>query len=95
MVVGCFMFVTVLEIGCYCERIECLVVMFGMYVRLTQVRTVVRTDNLAQASLSRLGEISRGSPRSFYVSCRSGDQTLFRARECLAQARGSRLSENA
>jgi len=37
---------------------------------------VVNTDNLAQASLPRLGEMSRGSPKAFYASCRSGDQTL-------------------
>jgi len=34
------------------------------------------TDNLAQASLPRLGEMSRGSPRAFCASCRSSDQNL-------------------
>ena len=32
---------------------------------MLQVRTVARTDNLAQASLSRLSETGRESPRSF------------------------------
>ncbi|QCD89981.1 hypothetical protein DEO72_LG4g933 [Vigna unguiculata] len=41
-----------------------------------QARTVANTDNLAQASWPRLGEMSRGTPRAFYASCRSGDQTL-------------------
>jgi len=36
----------------------------GMNVWLLQVRTVARTDNLAQASLSRLSETGRDSPRS-------------------------------
>jgi len=35
----------------------------GMQVWLMQVRTVARIDNLAQASLSRLGETNRGSPK--------------------------------
>jgi len=34
------------------------------------------TDNLAQASLPHLGEMSGGSPRAFCASCRSGDQNL-------------------
>jgi len=89
----CFCF-TILEIVCYYGCMGCLVILFGMYVWLIQVRTVARTDNLTQASLSRLGEISRGLPMPFYASCRSGDQILFWARECLAQARGSHLSEN-
>jgi len=41
-----------------------------------QVQVVANTDNLAQASWPHLGEMSRGSPRVFYASCRSGDQTL-------------------
>ncbi|QCD96248.1 hypothetical protein DEO72_LG6g950 [Vigna unguiculata] len=35
-----------------------------MNVWLLHVRTVVRTDNLAQAILSRLSEIGRDSPKS-------------------------------
>jgi len=34
----------------------------------------VSTDNLAQASLPRLGEMSRGSPRYSRAMGRSGDQ---------------------
>jgi len=49
-----------------------------------QARTMASTDNLAQASLPRLGKMSRGSPRAFYASCCSGDQTLFWASRCLA-----------
>ncbi|QCD86083.1 hypothetical protein DEO72_LG3g604 [Vigna unguiculata] len=43
---------------------------------------------LAQASMSRLGEINRGSPKRFHVSGRSGDPRPSRASEHLAQARG-------
>jgi len=38
---------------------------------------MVSTGFVAQASVSRLGEINRGSPRPFYASCRSGDQPCF------------------
>jgi len=36
-------------------------------------RTVVSSGFLAQASLSRLGEINRGSAKMFHVSGRSSD----------------------
>ena len=59
-----------------------------------QVRTVADTDRLAQASLTRPGEMCRGSPRAFWASGRLGDQGVFWASTQLAQAReGSRLSE--
>jgi len=48
----------------------------------------VRTDNLAQAGLPRLGEMIRGSPRPFRARGRSGDQLSL-------SERASRLSENA
>jgi len=51
-------------------------------------RTVVSTGFLVQASMSRLGEINRGSPKLLHASGRSGDPRLFWASECLAQARG-------
>ncbi|QCE05248.1 hypothetical protein DEO72_LG9g251 [Vigna unguiculata] len=41
-----------------------------------EARAVANTDNFAQASWPRLGEMSRGLPRVFYASCRPGDQTL-------------------
>jgi len=43
--------------------------------------TVARSDNLAQASLPRLGKMRRDSPRPFHASGRSGDQLNFE-REC-------------
>ena len=43
---------------------------------------------LAQASMARLGEINRGSPKMFHASGRSGDPRCSRASEHLAQARG-------
>jgi len=59
-----------------------------VWVRVVQVRTVANTDSLAQASLTRPGEMCGGSPR---VSCASGppgDQSVFWASRKLAQARG-------
>jgi len=56
-------------------------------------RTMMSIDTLAQARLSRPGETSRNRPGS-YSSSHSGEELLFWARWCLAQARGARLSEN-
>jgi len=46
-------------------------------VWLMQVRTMARADNLAQASLPRLGEMSRDSLRPFHASGRSSNQLSF------------------
>jgi len=43
---------------------------------------------LAQASISRLGEINIGSPKLLHASGRSGDPRCSWASEHLAQARG-------
>ncbi|QCE11001.1 hypothetical protein DEO72_LG10g2234 [Vigna unguiculata] len=48
----------------------------GIKTSSFQVRVVANTDYLAQASWPRLGEMSIGSPRVFYASRCSGDQTL-------------------
>jgi len=53
----------------------CVVIWMGNV--FVQVRTGARTDNLAQASLSGLSEIGRGSPRSFVWDCRLGFGTYF------------------
>jgi len=55
---------------------------------------VVSIGFLAQASVSCLGEINRGSPRLFYASCRSGDQPCFERMNVLLKQGESRLSEN-
>jgi len=49
---------------------------------------MVSTSFLAQASMSRLGEINRGSPKLLHTSDRSGDPRCSWASEHLAQARG-------
>ncbi|QCE05256.1 hypothetical protein DEO72_LG9g259 [Vigna unguiculata] len=49
----------------------------GCFASLFQVRTVADTDSLAQASLTRPGEMCRGSPRAFCASGRSGNQGVF------------------
>ncbi|QCE01491.1 hypothetical protein DEO72_LG7g2788 [Vigna unguiculata] len=46
-------------------------------VCVVQVQTVADTDRLAQASLTRPGEMCRGSPRAFCASGRPGDQSVF------------------
>jgi len=40
-------------------------------------RTVVSTGILAQASMSRLGEINKGSPKLLHASGRSSDPRPF------------------
>ena len=55
---------------------------------------MARAVNLAQASLLRLGEVSRGSPRLFHANGRLNDQFSFE-RASVSPRRGeSRLSEN-
>ena len=52
------------------------------------------TDFLAQASMSRLGEINRGSPKLLHANDRSGDPRPFFERASNSPKReGSRLSE--
>ncbi|QCE15236.1 hypothetical protein DEO72_LG11g2245 [Vigna unguiculata] len=62
---------------------------------LMQVRIVARADNLTQASLPRLGEMSRDSPRPFPASGRSSDQLSFERASVSLKRGESRLSENA
>jgi len=63
-------------------------------IQLLQVRTVAATDNLAQASLSRLGEVSRGSPRPSRVNGRPGDLLNFEQASVSLKRGESRQSEN-
>jgi len=60
------------------------IVVWGMLSSLLQVKTVAGTNKLAQASWSRLGEINRGSPKSFSTNGRPGDPLSFWASERLA-----------
>jgi len=46
---------------------------------------------LAQASMPRLDEINRGSPKVFYANSRSGDQPCFWASNVSLRRDGSRL----
>jgi len=78
VIVACAIFgFMILEILCCCGCLDCLDILFGICICVMQARTVASADNLAQASLPRLGKISRGSPKTFHASCRSGDQTLI------------------
>jgi len=63
-------------------------------IQLLQERTVAMTDNLAQASLSRLGEVSKGSPKPSRANGRSGDQLSFERASVSLKRGESRLSEN-
>jgi len=76
---------------------ECLVlagISFGCVKCDLQVRTVADTDRLAQASLTRPGEMCRGSPRPFCARGRLGDLGVFWASTQLAQARGISLKRD-
>ncbi|QCD78812.1 hypothetical protein DEO72_LG1g2448 [Vigna unguiculata] len=52
------------------------------------------TDNLAQASLSRLGKVSRGSPKPSRAKSRSGDPLSFEQASVSLRQGASRLREN-
>jgi len=54
--------------------VKCIVALFGLVWVCYASEQWVRTDNLAQASLPRPGEISRGSPRYSRARGLSGDQ---------------------
>ncbi|QCD93331.1 hypothetical protein DEO72_LG5g1404 [Vigna unguiculata] len=55
---------------------------------------MARPANLAQASQSRLGEMSRDSPKSYYARGRPGDPLIIFERASISPRReGSRLSE--
>ncbi|QCE04104.1 hypothetical protein DEO72_LG8g2137 [Vigna unguiculata] len=55
---------------------------------------VAATVKLAQASLSRLGEVSRGSPRPSRANGRLGDSLNFEQASVSPRRGESRLSEN-
>ena len=72
---------------------EMLLCWFGGIIGLLHERTVVGIGFLAQASMSRLGEINGSSPKLLYARSRSGDLRYFE-RVCASLRReGSRLSE--
>jgi len=56
---------------------DVLLCCLGCVVGLLHERTMVNIGFLAQASMSRLGDITIASPRLFYASYRSGDQPYF------------------
>jgi len=57
--------------------VECFSMLVWLGMNGCCRKSVARSDNLAQASLSRLGEMSRGSPRPFYARGRWGNQLKF------------------
>jgi len=64
----------ILELVCYCECGEGLVILQMRKIQLMQVRTVAKSDNLAQASFSRLGETSRGFAQDSYARGRLSEE---------------------
>jgi len=48
-----------------------------VYVWLLYEETVANTGFLAQASMPRLGETNRSSPKLFYANGRLGDSSAF------------------
>jgi len=67
----------ILELVCYCECGEGLVILNMRKIQLMQVRTTAKSNNLAQASLSRLGETSRGFVQDSYARGRLGEESPF------------------
>ena len=74
----------ILELVCYCECNEGLVILNMRKIQLMQVRTMAKSDNLAQASLSRLGETSKGVAQDSYARSRLSEESPFWARCILA-----------
>jgi len=88
MFFSCFLSLSyILEV---CSWFNCLILV-KMWFRcgfcVLHERTMASTGFLTQASLPRLGEISRGSPRTCCSNCRLDDEFLFLSEEW------SRLSE--
>jgi len=73
---------------------RCFVLSFGYENVAIVGRAVARSDTLAQASMSCLGETCRSRPVS-HSNSRLGRELLFWARYYLAHARDAHLSENA
>jgi len=84
----------ILELICCCGHMEWFVLSL-----VCENTTVVGTDNLTQASVSRLGEVSIGSPRPSRAKSRLGDSLSFEQasvspkREC-AEGHCSRFSSS-
>jgi len=69
-------------------------VVWGTLTSLLQVRTVADNDKLAQATWSRLDEVSRGSPKLiFHEWSPRRPAVLFERVSVSLRRRGSRLSE--
>jgi len=63
---------------CFPEFVKCMLHVFGVGLVCYASEPWARTDNLAQASLPRPGEMSWGLPRNFRTRGRLGDQlSLF------------------
>jgi len=56
---------------------KCVIALFGLVLVCYASEQWAWADNLAQASLPRLGEMSRGSPRPFRARGHLGDQLSF------------------
>jgi len=70
-----------------CSWYDCLILVKAWFLVLFMrfhEWTVVNTVFLARASVSRLGETNRGSPKLFCANCRSGNWSSFWARCNLA-----------
>ena len=77
------------------ECLGCFTVWLWFGMSGCRRETAARFDNLAQASLSRLGEMSRGALRPFSTMGRSGDLLSFERASVSLRRGESRLSENA
>ena len=80
-------YIAIVCLVCWCEPVNGIVELFGTCCVLVHERTMVSTGFLAQASMSRLGEINRGSPKLLYARSCSGDPHCFWVSKRHAQAR--------
>jgi len=88
-----YCYIILICLVCWCEHVNSVIELLGICCVFVHERTVVSTGFLAQASMSRLGEINRCSPKPLHASGRSGDPRLFWASKRLALARPFSLSE--
>jgi len=84
----CYCFIILICLVCWCKPAYGSIEPFVTCWVFVHERIVVTTGFLVQASMSRLGEINRGSPKLLHTSGRSGDPCCSWASEHLAQARG-------
>ena len=84
----------ILELVCCLDCLRWLVLLLVCAYTTVTGMAVAATVKLTQASMSRLGEVSRGSPRPSRANGRLGDLLNFEQASVSPRRGESRLSEN-